>query len=95
MARLRASKESNKSMSSSPIRMRNERRPKKNRREGWRVKVKVRARATMSLKKRVCKQKRGQRKRKTMSHHPMKLTPLSFLCQSHARLQVLRRPKGP
>jgi len=98
MARLRTSKESNKSMSSSPIRMRNERRPKKNRRRvSWRVKVRVRTRTRtrMKMKMRACKQGRCQMKRKTMCPHPLKPTPLSSLCQGHARLQVLRRPKGP
>jgi hypothetical protein len=94
MTRLRTSKEGNKSMSSSPIRMRNERRPMKNRRrESWREKVMVRTR--MRMRMRTYQQKRNQRKRKTMCLHPLKLTPLSFLCQGRARLQVLRRLKGP
>jgi len=87
---------SNRLMDSSRIRTRKERHMRKSKR--WKGQRKVRSMKKWKRRKRSRSRSRrlqSQMKKKTNYPHPLKPIPQSFPCQSRARLQALRRPKGP
>ena len=76
-----------------PVRTRKEKETRKS-------KKRLSKRRVMNMRKR--RKRRGKRgkyqsqtTKKTNYPHPLKSNPQPFPCQSRARLQALRRPKGP